>query len=125
MNTVTTTTFCLFDGRHELPANSGAIFSSFDFSTNRGVRTIDFEKLIGLLDNNNSVDLIVTGLTPALVEILIEVTQRVTLGIMEEPLAEFNLLHYNPNTKDYWKQRIPLKMDHGNFYAEFYPAWND
>jgi len=124
---VTTTTFCLFDGRHELPSNSGAIFSSFDFSSNRGVRTINFEKLIGLLDNNSPVNLIVTGLTPALVEVLTEVTQRVTLGTYEGgmPLAEFNLLHFNPNTKDYWKQRIPLRISDGDYYAGFYPEWND
>jgi hypothetical protein len=65
------TTYCLFEGRHDLPSNQGAIFSSFDFSTFTGVKTPLYKELM-----NNGGKLLVTGLTPALTSFLAQWTTR-------------------------------------------------
>ena len=85
-------TFCLFEGRHELPTNKGAIFSSFDFGTMRGEKTMNYDLLL-----KNGGQLYVTGLTPALTQFLSDFTNQ-----SNKPTLV--LLHFNNSTKQYVPQ---------------------
>lgn len=76
-------TYCLFEGRHKIPKNSGAIFSGFDFmnfspTPNVGMYE-DFEQHIKA---GTVVRLIVTGLTPALTYLLARVPKDCKLILM-------------------------------------------
>ncbi len=103
----------LFEGRHELPTNEGAICSDFDFSTFKAVRTELWEKCIDRL-YKDTVKLIVTGLTPALCEFLVEAVNNNSsfhtgyqIGEYKDcPTGSLILLHYDSVTKDYWEQVI-------------------
>jgi glutamine amidotransferase-like uncharacterized protein len=88
-------TYCLFEGRHELPSNSGPLFSAFDFESRKGVRTDNFSSAIQALEDGEEVAVLVTGLTPALAEFIFECPQG----------AKLTLLHFDANTKQYWPQK--------------------
>ena len=101
--------FCLFEGRHDLPENEGAIVASFDFDTHRCVRTPLWDKALTCLRNGDIVKLIVTGLTPALIEFISNVFQfgEVNFGRSgKQYINNLILLHYDSNTKEYWSQTI-------------------
>jgi hypothetical protein len=86
--------YSLFEGRHELPFNKGAIFSSFSFDKREGVKTSLYNELL-----NEGGMLIVTGLTPALTEFLSEFSNSVNFK-----KNKLTLLHFDSNTKTYWEQ---------------------
>ena len=86
-------TFTLFEGRHELPTNEGALFSSFDFETKRGIKTPLFDEFV----NSHTPKLIVTGLTPALIEVL---------SVLKEQEKWCTLLHFDSATGSYWEQDV-------------------
>ena len=93
--------FSLFEGRHELPVNEGAVCSGFDFAKFKSERTDNWQKLLVAIDEEwEDVLLIVTGLTPALTELLGEI------GQMSHRKAHFFLLHYNAATSSYVKQLV-------------------
>jgi hypothetical protein len=105
-----TNKYCLFSGRHELPENEGALFSSFDFETYKGVKTPLYDEMFSHLNNNETCYLYVTGLTPALCEVLsrfsflkTEVLNDLAYGYANElkPVGRLVLLHYNAVTSTY------------------------
>lgn len=105
--------YCLFEGRHELPSNKGAICSSFDFTTFKVERSSLWEEAVA----SDDVTIIVTGLTPALTEFIRAwVNNHVThdysahvggcwygWGVIQGRLS---LMHYNNESKDYVVQRM-------------------
>jgi hypothetical protein len=111
METITKT-YALFEGRHELPPNEGALCLGFDFATRRVVKSPLWDEAIETLCKGGQVSLIVTGLTPALTQFLSEaVTERIeyyacfedAYGIHRGTLL---LLHYDSQTGQYWEQVI-------------------
>ena len=112
-----TVTVALFEGRHELPANEGAICSFFDFDSFRAIRTPLWEKCLETLRNGGEVKLYVTGLTPALSEFLKEVMKIATSYYIQfesayydpnepepDPLGRLVLLQYNKEKNEYEEQ---------------------
>ena len=86
--------YTLFQGRHELPANLGAIRTDFNFTTKKVVKSEHWVSALTELYNGEIVYLIVTGLTPALTEFLSVIDKN----------ARLILLHYHNATKEYWQQ---------------------
>ena len=101
------TTYCLFEGRHDLPTNRGPICSEFDWLNNCVIRTPLWDELL-----ENGGKLIVTGLTPALTEFLIEWRSNIDwllVGVHEndyKPTPQLTLLHYNSSSKSYFEQQF-------------------
>lgn len=83
--------YCLFEDRHDLPENEGAICSSFDFTINK---THKFPRWFNLLFEGGY--LYVTD-SPALTEFLKDCIEHGTR-------SKIILLHYNNNTKEYFEQ---------------------
>jgi len=100
-------TYSLFKGRHDLPSNEGAICSEFDFNTSSVVKNeINWNALL-----NEGGKLIVTGLTPALVEFLTAWKYKWYMHTADmyaqyqgENCPRLILLHYNNVTLNYWEQ---------------------
>ena len=84
-------TYCLFSGRHEMPENSGELFSGFDFDTMSGVKTDNYETAMA----SGCFNLYVTGLTPAALQVVMEAKEK---GVT------IRLLHYNRDTGGYVAQ---------------------
>ena len=100
-------TYTLFEGRHELPSNEGAIFSSFDFDTKKGVETpLYWEAMSASI--KGGIKLIVTGLTPALTQFLRSVKLSAVnshdCNEEDDTSANVTLLHYDRETNSYWEQ---------------------
>ena len=96
--------YSLFDGRHELPENVGAICSGFNFSTFTVEKTELWDKAL----YDNDCEIIVTGLTPALTQFISEYVFQ-TDGFYnrrEIYTLRLTLLHFNSATKEYVKQII-------------------
>jgi hypothetical protein len=104
--------YSLFTGRHDLPDNSGAICESFDFTTNKAIKTPLWNEL-----KENGGKLIVTGLTPALTEFLSDYTSFNYVPVDDvyhnarDFDADYNhagliLLHYDKNSNSYWEQKF-------------------
>jgi hypothetical protein len=91
------TTFCLFEGRHELPKNQGALCSSFDFDSMTANKTQAWHESMEMLCRGEEVSVLVTGLTPAL-----------TMFISEAMKAggSLTLLHFNNKSGLYVPQKI-------------------
>mgnify|MGYP003527289480 FL=1 len=90
-----TKTYCLFEGRHELPQNSGAIFSAFDFMNFAPIPNVwMYEDFMQQIKAGEVVRLIVTGLTPALTYILARVPKDCKLILM----------HYDSSRECYQEQ---------------------
>ena len=91
-------TYCLFEGRHELPDNRGAIIKEFDFNWFENIYNVEKLNEIKdvLRDGKKRVFIIVTGLTPALTNLLheLEYNKMVTL------------VHYNSQKKYYIEQGL-------------------
>ena len=101
---MTTIKVCLFDGRHDLPENAGAIIQSFDFETMKPEYSELFnEQIFPLFFSKEKfcVELYVTGLTPALTDVIREFA-------MAECLNSLVLLHFNHATSDYVKQYMQV-----------------
>jgi hypothetical protein len=109
--------FCLFEGRHKLPENQGAIYSDFDFQkmkaksklatlthghpdSKQSWLTVEDEIVNAFKKGECDLTVYVTGLTPAL-------TQLISLVL---PLADnknvFRLMHFNRDTNSYVPQII-------------------
>jgi hypothetical protein len=86
--------FSLFDGRHPLPNNTGAIFSGFDFDRFAPIRSSHYDTVVSLLTSGDSVSLYITGLTPALTDFLSTVAEIDGRGVL-------TLLHFNSGTSSY------------------------
>ena len=105
-------TYTLFEGRHDLPENLGAICSGFDFKAKNAVKThhwVDALNFFCLKTEQISsarqiaaaeLRLIVTGLTPALTEFICECAKRKHLH------PKLILCHYDKETDSYWDQVI-------------------
>ena len=102
---------CLFEGRHELPENEGALYKSFNFNTWKGIIADKelFEKAVlcatNCYNNNEWLQLYVTGLTPALTDFIKTVYRNAELWY-ERVIVNLTLLHFNRETGKYWEQRI-------------------
>jgi hypothetical protein len=100
--------FSLFQDRHDLPSNDGSICLSFNFSTLTVVKNDDnWNALL-----NEGGKLLVTGLTPALIEFLIVWknkwyfhTADLYAEWQSDDCPRLILLHYNNVTKEYWEQK--------------------
>jgi hypothetical protein len=92
-------TYCLFQGRHELPENNGAICSDFDFKSFEVVKSPLWDEALSEISEGKEVSILVTGLTPALVQFLNECEGEVTL------------LHYDNSIRGYHKQKAGKKND--------------
>ena len=88
--------FCLFKGRHPLPKNKGELFQSFDFNTFKGVPTSYYAMALNSLSQHKTVNILVTGMTPALTQFLSDAV-RIQKG-------DVILWHFNSNTKQYETQ---------------------
>jgi hypothetical protein len=102
-------TFCLFEGRHELPTNEGAICTSFDFTTKKVVKSSLWLKAV----NEFNCKLLVTGLTPALTEFISDWSNQWTYNrgdayAQQDVLgfAKLTLLHFDNESGEYWEQRV-------------------
>ena len=88
--------YSLFEGRHELPENEGAVFSEFDFET----FTPKFTE-VGcwvIAGRNTEHNVYVTGLTPALC-FLIE--KFVEINKFQKLNSKLVLWHYDRDTNSY------------------------
>jgi hypothetical protein len=108
----------LFD-RHSLPENDGAICTGFDFESFSAVKSPLWDTCIDYLtefENNydhRELEVIVTGLTPALTQFLAELTQKFMEKTYEGVwLAGYSrklkLLHFNAVTSQYVTQEFFL-----------------
>jgi len=111
-------TFCLFENRHELPKNQGAIYSDFDFNTMKaksklmtpihghldwkqsGMTVEDFLS-ISFKKGDCDLSVYVTGLTPALTQLISKL-----LPLADKGKNVFRLMHYNRETNSYVPQII-------------------
>lgn len=110
--------YSLFEGRHDLPQNLGAICTSFDFTTKEVVKSQFWDEAV----KTPKLTLIVTGLTPALTEfifarmkhILAKEYMRAEDAYMYSVESyehaqcsyETTLLHYDNTSKEYWEQKV-------------------
>lgn len=103
--------YALFEGRHQLPENEGAICQSFDFVSKSVVKTELWDKAI----DDKECMLLVTGLTPALTQFISEYKSRNTYAIIgrspEYPdgltdCPVITLLHFDSATNTYWQQDV-------------------
>lgn len=85
----------LCQARHEIPqAVDGSIFGNIVDPTDLiAMKTVVAEKLQGV----SSLELYVTGLTVALVEVI---------NYCHENGVELTLMHYNRDTNDYYSQKV-------------------
>ena len=102
-------TYCLFEGRHELPKNEGAICTSFDFATKKVVKSSLWLEAV----NEFHCKIIVTGLTPALTEFISDWCNQWTYNrgdvyAQQDALgfAKLILLHFDSQSGEYWEQQI-------------------
>ena len=101
-------TYSLFGDRHDLPSNEGSIGLSFNFNTFTVIKNdSNWNSLL-----NEGGYLIVTGLTPALIEFLIAWKKKWFMHTADmyaqyqgEDCPLLILLHYNNVTKEYWEQK--------------------
>ncbi len=84
--------YVLFSARHEVPINLGHLCDNFDFSKFEVIKSEFWQKAI----NDSEIELIVTGLTPAL-------TQFISEKIGNGSLI---LLHFNKESNNYISQKI-------------------
>lgn len=83
--------YSLFEGRHDIPENKGAILSSFDFSEFRNVPN---PQVYMHAMEATHLGIIVTGLTPALTELLKERQEY-------KPEGSITLFHFDKGSKGY------------------------
>ena len=108
-------TYTLFNGRHEMPANEGAICESFDFVSKTVVKTPLWDKAIY---SDEEVTLYVTGLTPALTQFISEWVKHNAKVACDSVVngrwvgesvifeAKLTLMHYDSASGQYWPQVI-------------------
>ncbi len=107
---------CLFEGRHEIPQNEGAIVESFDFEKFKAKKTEKWQEALEVLETNGTVYLYVTGLTPALTQFIAEayklraVQDGMDIGLGGESPAvikgDLILLHYDKGEDKYKAQEV-------------------
>lgn len=90
--------FSLFEGRHKLPDNEGALCSGFDFETFQAIPTDCWGRALQTLSEGNDVKIYVTGLTPALTQFLSHVQRYMWKA------GDVILLHFNSQTGEYVEQ---------------------
>ena len=101
--------YCLFEGRHELPTNEGALCSGFNFNTLKSDKTPLWKEALQELEGGNNIGIYVTGLTPALTEFLHHADHCMwEAGLYDNnaPLRKccIMLYHYNSQTGEYVEQ---------------------
>lgn len=88
-------TYCLFEGRHQLPTNDGPICEEFLFSKRKTVPTDNWTRALLQLRKGETIKIYVTGLTASLTEFLAEARQHPGTII---------LFHYDRESNTYWEQ---------------------
>lgn len=96
-------TFCLFEGRHPLPENEGALCSDFDFAEFSPVKSPLWDEALKEIAEGDPIQIIVTGLTPALTTFLKDVAS-IDDGALISNSGYLTLLHYNSQTGEYVAQ---------------------
>lgn len=92
--------YCLFEGRHEIPNNPPSIFKSFDFNKFEGIYNLEtYKKLVSHFIKGESIKVYVTGLTPALIELL---KLRDSISVQ----GNITLLHFDRESNSYKEQVI-------------------
>ena len=92
-----TNTFALFEGRHDLPENKGAIVGNFDFKEWKNEYTPNLNVVKELLEEDKTyVYILVTGLTPALTLLMKELGYH----------SSIVLCHYNKEQNNYIEQML-------------------
>lgn len=99
--------YSLFDGRHPLPDNLGAIAQQFDFVNKQVSKSDLWDQAVQ--DSRLGVFLYVTGLTPALIQFLNDV---------KSVQGNVVLLHYDNASGSYWQQLVAF----GDSYVFGYDA---
>ena len=97
----------LFDSRHPLPPNQGAICSGFDFINQKAIRTELWQQAVDHVNNGSVLYLYVTGLTPALTEFTREVLladPKNAAYMLDYNFTKVVLLHYDKASDSYWHQ---------------------
>ena len=99
--------YCMFEDRHILPKNRGAIYKKYTWSTKRLVKTHQWEESLYNVKMGNTIRLYVTGLTPVLVEFIKEYIKIKIQNIKDDqPYGDLILLHHNKLTKKYEEQYV-------------------
>lgn len=90
--------YCLFEGRHPIPGNPLPLYEDFDFEEYFPITSKNFFKMFEELeDEYTSVEVYVTGLTPALTDLIFSM-------VRSKVLDRLTLLHYNRETNTYFRQ---------------------
>ena len=89
--------YCLFEARHQLPSNEGALCQDFDWSSLSTLRTNFWYEATALLAEGQTIRVIVTGLTPALTEFISDCRCK---------KGQLILLHYDREADCYREQII-------------------
>jgi len=102
-----TNTFCLLEGRHQIPGDPPAAVKEFDFSNKKSLFSEQFKYYVEATKNRPRCffRIYVTGLTPALIDTLNFIKEA--KGAKRE-YTHIYLLHYDRETDSYWKQEIEL-----------------
>jgi hypothetical protein len=104
--------FPLFEGRHDIKLASlgEPIFKEFDFSTSKAIYNNSMrEKLEEAMYNQGHVHVVVTGLTPALLQF-----------IQDLHWGTFILWHYDREKDSYWGQIISKEYETLEEFIEWY-----
>lgn len=120
-----TKTFCLFEGRHELPTNQGAICTGFNFATFTAEKSPLWEEAL----RSEDCEIYVTGLTPALTQFVAE-WAKANINTIEDSYGgeaystvdfvsnRLVLLHFNSEKKEYVRQVVFGSIVSNDEYAE-------
>lgn len=93
--------YCLFEGRHDLPNNKGALFTGFNFLTFEPEKSENFETAVSEYSRGHDLTVIVTGLTPALTWFLSYLIRET-----DSDRGELILLHFDRDTQEYIGQKM-------------------
>jgi len=100
--------FCLFDERHNLPPNLGALYTGYNWKKHRATPNPSAYNTARLrLLNGETIKLYITGLTPALCEFIsIVIDLRLRCCKCQRKTGGLILLHYDRETGTYFEQTI-------------------
>lgn len=90
---------CLFDGRHDMPENQGALVKEFDFGGFRVQKTDLWLEALSQFRKGATVKVYVTGLTFCITEFISDCIKELSHGGLV-------LLHFNKDSGNYVEQKI-------------------
>lgn len=97
----------MFEGRHALPDNEGALFSSFDFILGKAERTSLYNDVLDCIYKGERVGVYVTGLTPALTQFISDAYYAHMMHWNDVGMnGIITLYHYDSVSGTYWEQNV-------------------